>query len=152
MLLIAHRGNLDGPNPETENRESTITAALDAGFDCEIDVWRIDGRLWLGHDKPEHETSLEFLSQHDLSLWVHCKNLDALIELKERFNCFFHDKDTYTLTSQGFIWGNIGSPTTDKVICVMPPGEVGEAFGVCTDFPKRLRQKHQEGENNVGRE
>jgi len=135
MLIIAHRGNLHGPNRATENREETIVAALAEGFDCEIDVWKVDDRLWLGHDGPEHETSLDFLTQHGSRLWVHCKNLDALIALKDQFNCFFHDKDTYTLTSRGFIWGNIGSPTTDKVICVMPPGDHGVCLGVCTDYP-----------------
>jgi hypothetical protein len=136
MLIIAHRGNVDGPRPETENKEVTIIAAINEGFDCEIDVWKIDDRLWLGHDGPETETTVRFLETYRSSLWIHCKNLAALIFLKDSFNCFFHDKDTYTLTSKGFIWGNIGSPTTDKVICVMPPGEIGECFGVCTDHPR----------------
>jgi hypothetical protein len=139
MIIIAHRGNLYGPNPTTENREETIVTALSEGFDCEIDVWKVDGLIWLGHDGPEHETSLDFLTQHGSKLWVHCKNLDALIALKDQFNCFFHDKDTYTLTSKGFIWGNIGSPTTDTVICVMPPGDHGVCLGVCTDYPMRVR-------------
>jgi len=140
MLIIAHRGNLDGPNRTTENREETIATAIAEGFDCEIDVWSVNGCLWLGHDGPDYETSVAFLTVYCSSLWVHCKNLDALITLKDQFNCFFHDKDTYTLTSKGFIWGNIGSPTTDKVICVMPPGDTGVALGVCTDFPKRYRR------------
>jgi hypothetical protein len=135
MLIIAHRGNLNGPNPMTENQEHTITKAIKEGFDCEIDVWKVDDELWLGHDGPEHKTSLEFLETHVSKLWVHCKNLDALTALKDSFNCFFHDKDTYTLTSKGFIWGNIDSPTNAKVICVMPTGEIGECFGVCTDYP-----------------
>jgi hypothetical protein len=149
MLVIAHRGNLDGPNHATENREETIAAAIAEGFECEIDVWQVNDRLWLGHDGPEHETSLAFLGMYCSRLWVHCKNLHALIALKDRFNCFFHDKDTYTLTSKGFIWGNIGSPVTDKVICVMPLGDTGPALGVCTDFPKRYRRNKQERENNV---
>jgi len=146
MFIIAHRGNIDGPHPETENREVTISIAIAAGFDCEIDIWLIGDQLWLGHDKPETKTSMQFLTQHRDSLWVHCKNLTALVFLKDKFNCFFHDKDTYTITSRGFIWGNIGSPTTDKVICVMPPGEIGEALGVCTDFPKHYRKKTMSGE------
>lgn len=141
MLIIAHRGNLNGPNRATENKEETIAAALAAGFDCEIDVWKVNDILWLGHDGPETETSIAFLEKHESKLWVHCKNLDALIALKDRFNCFFHDKDTYTLTSKGFIWGNIGSPTTEKVICVMPPGDIGTCLGVCTDYPRRVRDR-----------
>ena len=135
MRIIAHRGNLNGPSPTTENREETIIAALTAGFECEIDVWKIDDCLWLGHDGPDRSTTIGFLRAHSGQLWVHCKNLDALIYLKDQFNCFFHDKDTYTLTSKGFIWGNIGSPTTEQVICVMPPGDIGTCLGVCTDYP-----------------
>jgi glycerophosphoryl diester phosphodiesterase len=142
MLIIAHRGNTNGPDPKTENREETIVSAITEGFDCEIDVWRIDGQLWLGHDGPEYATSLSFLETYQHALWVHCKNLDALIYLKDQFNCFFHDKDTYTLTSKGYIWGNIGSPTTEKVICVMPPGDHGVCLGVCTDFPMRIKSLH----------
>jgi hypothetical protein len=140
MMIISHRGNLDGPAPATENREETIVAAFSHGFDCEIDVWKCDGRLWLGHDGPDTETSLEFLERHESRLWVHCKNLDALIALKNGFNCFFHDKDTYTLTSRGHIWGNIGSPMTVHTIQVMPERTgwtLSECWGVCTDYPIR---------------
>ena len=139
MLIIAHRGNTNGPNAETENKPETIVDAIAGGFNCEIDIWRIDGHLWLGHDGPQYKISLSFLETYQHALWVHCKNLDALLELKDTFNCFFHDKDTYTLTSRGFIWGNIGSPTTDNVICVMPPGdEIGNCLGVCTDNPTKF--------------
>jgi glycerophosphoryl diester phosphodiesterase len=139
-MIIAHRGNINGPNPSTENREETIARAIELGLDCEIDVWKTDGRLWLGHDGPEHETTISFLAAHRPRLWVHCKNLDALIALKDEYNCFFHDKDTYTLTSKGYIWGNVGSPMTTQTILVMPEKAnmvCTEYLGVCTDYPFR---------------
>ena len=143
MHIIAHRGNMNGPNPATENREETIIAAISEGLDCEIDVWDVDGRLWLGHDKPEVETSLAFLTDHKDALWVHCKNIKALVSLKDQFNCFFHDKDTYTLTSKGYIWGNIDSPMTSTTIQVMPEKSTktwNECLTVCTDYPFRYRE------------
>lgn len=142
MIIISHRGNLDGPRPELENREETIISTISEGFDCEIDVWKINDLLYLGHDGPDRETSLAFLTKYRPSLWIHCKNLEALLALKDIFNCFFHDKDVYTLTSKGFIWGNINSPTTENVICVMPPGNPGVCLGVCTDFPRRMKSLH----------
>ena len=39
MKLIAHRGNIDGPNPERENSPEYIEEALKAGYDVEVDVW-----------------------------------------------------------------------------------------------------------------
>jgi hypothetical protein len=144
MIIISHRGNVEGPNPDRENREETIAAAIAEGFDCEIDVWKVNDTLYLGHDGPDRETTLAFLTTYSSSLWVHCKNLDALLALKDTFNCFFHDKDVYTLTSKGIVWGNIGSPTTENVICVMPPGPYGACLGVCTDFPRRERSLHAE--------
>ena len=143
MRIIAHRGNLSGPDPANENREETIAAALAYGFDCEIDVWMIGGRLWLGHDGPDTETSMEFLLHNEPFLWVHCKNLDALLALKDRVNCFFHDKDLYTLTSRGYVWGNVGSPSTPQTVQVMPErsgGIVHVCWGVCTDYPLRYAQ------------
>ena len=139
MIKIAHRGNINGPVPEKENSPDYIMVALDKGYDCELDLWCLEKKFFLGHDGPQYKISLSFLIQFHNVLWVHCKNLDALLELKDTFNCFFHDKDTYTLTSRGFIWGNIGSPTTDNVICVMPPGdEIGNCLGVCTDNPTKF--------------
>jgi hypothetical protein len=140
MKIIAHRGNLEGPNKSTENKPETICSAIERGFDCEIDVWRIDDQLWLGHDEPQYVTSLSFLTHYHTRLWIHCKNLEALTYLKDDFNCFFHDKDVYTLTSRGYIWGNISSPCNSFVIQVMP--ELTETFstqcyGVCTDYPIR---------------
>ena len=38
MILIAHRGNIDGPNPEMENNPQYIDKAIDSGYNVEIDV------------------------------------------------------------------------------------------------------------------
>ena len=138
MRIIAHRGNIDGPNRETENKPDTIRLAIERGFDVEIDVWYLDGRYYLGHDFPETPTSYEFLAQFAHRLWVHCKHLDSLLQLKDLMNCFYHDKDIYTLTSRGYIWGNINSPTHPNVIQVMPEKSgtfSSSCFGLCTDYP-----------------
>ena len=37
MILIAHRGNVNGPNPELENTLEYINSAIDAGYECEIE-------------------------------------------------------------------------------------------------------------------
>uniref|UniRef100_A0A6C0J8U3 GP-PDE domain-containing protein n=1 Tax=viral metagenome TaxID=1070528 RepID=A0A6C0J8U3_9ZZZZ len=138
MKIIAHRGNLNGPCPETENTEEAIEVAIENGFDVEIDVWCLDGRLWLGHDRPDRVVDESFLYRNGSRLWIHCKNLTALMILRQDFQCFFHDKDAYTMTSYGVVWGNIDSARHPSMIAVMPElswDPYPNCYGVCTDFP-----------------
>ena len=60
MLLIAHRGNLNGPDPINENKPETIKNVINMGYDCEIDVRYINNELFLGHDNPDYKTNLSF--------------------------------------------------------------------------------------------
>jgi hypothetical protein len=41
MRIIAHRGNLDGPDPTRENSPIYVMAALAAGVDVEVDLWLV---------------------------------------------------------------------------------------------------------------
>ena len=61
MRLIAHRGLMYGPNKEIENHPDTIEEAWANDFDCEIDIWRCDGKWFLGHDFPQYEVPNYFL-------------------------------------------------------------------------------------------
>ena len=76
MILISHRGNLNGVDSERENSIEYISEALDSGFDVEVDVWNLAGRYLLGHDEPLHIVGKRF-SQND-NLWCHAKNIQAL--------------------------------------------------------------------------
>ena len=76
MKLIAHRGLVNGPDSNLENLPGQILQALQAGYDCEIDVRYINNKWMLGHDNPDFEVPFEFLKQP--GLWIHAKNLDAL--------------------------------------------------------------------------
>jgi hypothetical protein len=153
MKIIAHRGLTHGPNDSTQNHPSQIQMALHLGFEAEIDLWRIDNRLVLGHDAPEHEINLQFL--RDKPLWIHCKNLDALFYLQDfdaEFNFFWHESDLVTLTSQLYIWTYFGKLETmhQRSICVMPEAtypwsEISSMaqqhawYGFCTDHAEKLR-------------
>jgi hypothetical protein len=52
MKLIAHRGNINGSNPEKENHPDYINEAIKLGHNVEIDVWFINNKFYLGHDDP----------------------------------------------------------------------------------------------------
>ena len=62
MILIAHRGNTEGPCPESENRPDYLISAVAKGFYVEVDVWLQENKLFLGHDGPQYPTTLQFLS------------------------------------------------------------------------------------------
>ena len=135
MILISHRGNLNGPNKQKENSIPYITEALQAGYSVEVDVWHTDGQFWLGHDKPQHKINIEFLTNE--CLWCHAKNLEALVQMqKQKIHYFWHDNDLVTLTSKNYIWAYPGVVCSNS-IAVLP--EVANYnpqnhLGVCSDF------------------
>ena len=146
MILISHRGNINGINESRENSIEYISEALNLGFDVEIDVWYKDGEWFLGHDGPENYVVLDFLKND--KLWCHAKNIDALNKmLKENIHCFWHQEDDVTLTSCGFIWTSPGEKLTEKSICVLPEiNNIGvlneslyEGIGICSDYIKIYR-------------
>jgi hypothetical protein len=143
MKLIAHRGNLSGPDPENENKPSHIQKALNIGVDVEIDVWWsvTENIPYLGHDGPQYKVSLDFLRQP--GLWLHCKNILALEKSKAfavQNPYFWHQEDDVTLTSNGLFWTYPGKPLTPYSIAVMPewcardPPNIDSAYGICTDY------------------
>lgn len=141
MKLISHRGLLNGPNKNLENQPYQIQTALNKGYDCEVDLWVFDDRLYLGHDGPQYSITEQFIQQS--GLWIHAKNLYALHWLlNTNLVYFWHQEDHFTLTSNGYIWTYPGKPLTDKSIMVLPEwedktlGNVKDAkcHGVCTDY------------------
>lgn len=101
MKLIAKRGLFEGPNYETENSLDQIKLALCRGFDVEVDVRFIDGKYWLGHDKPQYETTLEFLTNK--KIWVHAKDTityDAIRSHKFHPKVFVHDEEDYAVVTE----------------------------------------------------
>lgn len=140
MVLISHRGNLEGPNPERENSQTYIQEALDKGFDVEIDVWVIDNKIFLGHDKPQYIIEEIWLFLHKKHLWIHCKNIDAVnyfVNKLKLFNYFWHENDTLTLTSKKYIWAYPGKQPIKNSIAVMPEinnDDISQCLGICSDY------------------
>ena len=119
MFLISHRGNISGPNKQDENNPEYIKKTLIRGFDCEIDVWFLNQQWFLGHDNPQYKIKQQFLLQD--GLWIHAKNLSALSKLTTLdVNYFWHQEDSYTLTSNKYIWTYPGFELSKRSICVMP--------------------------------
>ncbi len=140
MKLIAHRGNMDGPRPEGENEPAFVRRALQAGFDVEVDVWKIgddeEDSFFLGHDRPEHAVRLQLLDND--KVWCHAKNLEALeaLLLLDVPHVFWHENDKYTVTSCGKIWTYPGMDVGPLSILVNPSGIETNlvCYGVCSDY------------------
>jgi hypothetical protein len=143
MKLISHRGNINGPTSR-ENHPDYISEALELGYDVEVDVWYISGKLYLGHDRADYEIDISFLN--DNRIWCHCKNIEALKLLVENnIHCFFHNNDDVTLTSKGFLWTYPERQLTERSICVLP--EIGfhkgieKCYAICSDFVGDLKNE-----------
>jgi hypothetical protein len=150
MFIIAHRGLLDGPNKELENRPDQIEKAIAEGFDVEVDVWHIGSKLWSGHDAPTYELPWKFLDKKEL--WIHCKDFSTLEHMVKQWGMrphyFWHQKDDFTLTSNGHIWTYPGRALSEDSVCVLPETYLDldyyiftdkECAGVCTDYPRKIK-------------
>jgi len=140
-ILISHRGNIDGPIPKLENAPEYVDNALSLGYHVEIDVWSIEGVLFLGHDKPIHGITQDWLNKRAHLLWIHCKNIEAMEWFNSigGFNYFWHEKDTVTLTSRNYIWAYPGKQPIKGSIAVKPEefkDELNECIGICSDYIK----------------
>ena len=137
MKIISHRGNLEGINTELENKPEQITKVINVGFDVEIDLRTKNGKLFLGHDYPQYKIDYEWLETNNKSLWIHAKDYESVDFLRTtNFNWFWHDKDEMTLTSQGFIWSNIGKYFKNGITVCLDYQELPDyLLGVCTDEP-----------------
>ena len=141
MILIAHRGNTNGPNELFENKPEYLTNAINKGFFIETDLWYLNNKLYLGHDNPKYEINIDFLLNLKEKLFCHCKNIQALsyiINNYPQIECFYHDIEECVLTSKNKIWTYPGKELTPMSICVMPErvDQIPKnCFGICTDFP-----------------
>lgn len=145
MKLISHRGNVNGKLEFYENEPTYIDLAINKGYDVEVDVWCKDNILWLGHDKPDYDVDFRWVRDRLSKLWVHCKNVEAVIYFKDcgyPVNYFWHENDTITLTSLNHIWAYPGKQPILNSIAVMPEindDDVNECLGICSDYIKKYK-------------
>lgn len=151
MIYIAHRGLLEGPNKELENSPPAIDAAIEACRNVEIDLWVCDGKPVLGHGvgTPFYSVQWNWLRERSNNLWIHCKNIEALVTLAEEapayWHYFWHQEDTVTLTSRGFIWAYPGKQPISGSIAVLPEmyrDNCLQASGICTDYVIEYMRKY----------
>ena len=147
LNLIAHRGLIKGPSKTLENQPHNLRATLEQGYDCEIDLWVFDNRLYLGHDGPQFNVTQAFIENP--KFWIHAKNLEAFYWLTDtQLTYFWHENDKLTLTSNGYIWSYPEQDLTNKSIRLMPewadPGlttvKENVCYGVCSDYILKINE------------
>ena len=139
MILIAHRGNVNGAKHELENSPKYLENLILCGQHIEIDLWLVDGEFWLGHDGPQHKINPEYLEYENF--WIHAKNLQALEFLTSTdYKYFWHEEDDFTLTSNNKIWTYPNKDATKQSIVVCNTLEEcikyidKGVYGVCSDY------------------
>lgn len=151
--IISHRGNLDGIQELLENNPEYIDNAIKKGYLVEIDLRFIDSRFWLGHDLPQFEVDIKWLEKRSDKLLIHCKNIEAAINLPNYFHTFCHVSDDFTFTSKNLIWVHNLSLTLNRncLIPLMSKDEINEhedkcdnVYGVCTDNVFYLKNQYKD--------
>lgn len=149
MILISHRGNIDCVLPEQENSPAYIERAILLGYDVEIDIRLIDGKIYLGHDFPQYEISFDWLLDKRQHLWVHTKNFKALSFLIDKeVKTFFHQKEKHTIINNcNLIWSHELSEANEKsIIPLLSIDDINRfrgtnVYGICSDFVSTLKEK-----------
>jgi len=150
MILISHRGNTNGLAPDLENSPDYIDRAIEHGYDVEMDVRWIDGKLYLGHDEPQYEVTLEWLWDRRKSLWVHTKNYEALCRLiVTDLRIFYHQKENHTIINGcNLIWSHELSEADGRsIIPLLSEEDINRqpvptnVYGICSDFVDLLRTR-----------
>ena len=151
MKLISHRGNINGRVPEKENHPDYIHTALSVGFDVEVDIWVKGDIIYLGHDSPLYEVGLDYLSDRKDVLWLHCKNIEAIEYMfNTDLHYFWHNTDTLTITSKGYLWAYPGRQPIKNSIAVMPEHsllyrrieeDLSVCIGICSDEIEKYKYR-----------
>lgn len=156
MKLIAHRGNITGPNPEQENQFIYLYNAVTLGYDVSVDIWIMDGEVWTGHDSPTYKLDWNQLYKLKINGWFHCKNLEAFTHFTGmqsnkqyyNWNYFWHQNDDFALTSNHYIWTYPNKNLGPFSIAVLIDGvkneytekDLTKCHGICSDYVKKIKE------------
>jgi len=72
MYYISYQGIFDGTNYEDANTPPQISKALQAGFSCMVNVWRINGILYVGNGSPNIQITEKYIQGP--RFWINAQN------------------------------------------------------------------------------
>ena len=152
--ILAHRGNLRGPAPLTENTVAAAAEALDMGLGLEIDL-RLDGarRFYIAHDRQpctpanDLDSFVKLLTQpHGCCVAINVKELgnstDLIsLQLSGQFgsDSFFFDFELLEPDQPGYTQRMIRKlPRGDQVRLAARLSDRGEPLEACLSIPANI--------------
>jgi hypothetical protein len=144
-FYIAHRALTNGADIYLENRLDILMDRIKCAQYSECDIWYINNKLYLGHDRATTEIDISALMTPYLLL--HMKNREALeyfLELRRsgiyNFNIFWHTTEDYVISSLEDIIVFPGKEIISHSIYMMPENDLSKRNSnkkisqICSDY------------------
>jgi hypothetical protein len=160
MFYISYQGIFDGSNYEDANTPKQIGKALSAGFSVNIDVWRIDNKLFVGNNQPTIEVTERYIQGN--RFWINAKNADMQDWIETQSsrlypNYFWFQSPTpppaYTTASNGKLITPGTVPINSNSVMYLP--EIDDrslftmvkvrAYAICSTYLTTIRRMRNEG-------
>jgi hypothetical protein len=160
MIYISYRGVFDGQNFDKANTVDQIGRAFNAGFGCMVDIWRVDGIMYLGSDEPVTIVTEKYLQGN--KFWLNVRNVECqewIVTQSAKLypNYFWFNNDmenTPTETSSGKLITPGNVPVNNTSIIFLP--EIPDrgllstvhlrCYGVCSNYLTFIKRMRNEGE------
>lgn len=141
-IIISHLGNIDGRQPEHENKLAYVQKALKAGWHVCVDVVYHCGSFILPYDGGFSSVPGALLSKQRVWCRAHDPiTLDALCNINA--HAFLNTTSGLALTSSQFIWTLPGHVLVERSIACFPEEadenwlSFSEPAGLCSNEPAR---------------
>jgi glycerophosphoryl diester phosphodiesterase len=154
MFVLAHRANLDGPVPATENSLAMTLSALEAGFGIETDLRRDSmDRCYIAHDPSGWTDATDFAAfarvfraHPDRPIALNVKELGYEAELLDRqlagdfgARSFLFDFELLEPQMPGAAQRKIRSlPVGERAVLAARVSDRGESLDQCLSIPAQV--------------
>jgi hypothetical protein len=112
------------------------------GYGVEVDVRTRNGRIWVGHDKPEWQFDLRLADRFPTKFLFHAKDIESFKFLQigmmyPKLHVFYQNEDDVSLSSFGkYVLHSrvtLDRPYTYEEIPVLPCKDYSTAYGAVVE-------------------
>jgi len=160
MQYISYQGIFNGTNFEDAATPTQITKSMNAGFSTMVNVWRIDGVLFLGVTQPITEVTEQYLQGP--RFWLNAMNNEMQVWIVTQSSTLYPNyfwfptatESTPVTASNGKIITPGTVPVNNSSVIFLP--EIQDramfstvhlrCFGVCSNYLSFIKRMRNEGE------